>query len=208
MTQRFALHRVDPQRRLLRQAAKILHAGGLVAVPTDACFALVCHLADKEAAQRLRAIRGIDDKHLLTLLCRDLSEISTYALVDNRQYRFIRALVPGPYTFVLPATRVVPKRLAHPSRKTVGLRVPGFPIISGLLEELGEPLLASTLTLPGAGQPMTDPDEIARVLAKRIDLLLEAGIEGATPTTIIDLTGPEPLIQRIGAGPVERIATM
>lgn len=205
MTQRFALHRTHPQTRLLRQAAQVLREGGLVAMPTDACYALVCHLSDKSAADRLRAVRAIDDKHLLTVMCRDLSEISTYALVDNRQYRFIKALTPGPYTFVLSATREVPRRLAHPSRKTVGMRVPGAPIVSGLLNEMGEPLLASTLTMPGEEEPLGDPDEIAKRLAGRIDLLIDGGQEGTTPTTIIDMMGEQPLVLRVGAGPVDQI---
>ena len=208
MAQRFAVPPVTPQPRLLRQAAALIQGGALAVLPTDACYALACRLDDKAAVERLRALRGIDDRHLLTLMCRDLAEIATYAQVDNRQYRFVKALTPGAYTFVLPATREVPRRLAHPSRKTVGMRVPDSPIVSGLLEALGGPVLASTLKLPGDDEPLADPDEIESRIGKRIDLLVDAGALGTTPTSIIDLTAGEPVVARIGCGPVDRLVTI
>jgi len=207
MTQRFIVHPTNPQVRLLRQAAQVLHDGGLVAMPTDACYVLACHLDDKEPVERLRAIRGLDEKHLLTLMCRDLSELATYAQVDNRQYRFLRDWTPGPYTFVLNATKEVPRRLWHPSRKTIGLRVPSSPVAAGLLEAHGAPLLGTSLVLPGDTDPLHDADEILERLARRIDAVIDAGGQGYEPTTVVDLTGDEATVIRIGCGPVEgRIA--
>jgi tRNA threonylcarbamoyl adenosine modification protein (Sua5/YciO/YrdC/YwlC family) len=174
-----------------------------VALPTDSCYALVCHLDDKNAVDRLRRIRGIDDKHHLTLLCRDLSEISQYAKVDNRQYRLLKAATPGPYTFILEATKEVPRRLSHPSRKTIGLRVPENAVALALLEELGQPLLGTTLILPNAEQPLTDPDEIRDALAKQIELVIDGGACSFEPTTVVDLTGEEPAVVRVGRGPTE-----
>jgi tRNA threonylcarbamoyl adenosine modification protein (Sua5/YciO/YrdC/YwlC family) len=200
MTQRLTVHRSHPQPRLLAQAAQRLSKGELGVIPTDACYALVCHLGDKEAVQRLRAIRGIDDKHLLTLICRDLSELANYALVDNLQYRFLRTWTPGPYTFVLPATKEVPRRLAHPARKTIGLRVPDTAVIQGLLEALGEPLLASTLRLPGDEDPLNDPDDIAAKLNRQIDFLLEDGQHGVQATTIVEWQDNQPVVRRAGLG--------
>src|SRR5690606_23704640 len=156
MTQRLEIHPTNPQRRLLFRAAEALRDGGLVAMPTDACYVLACRLGDREAVERLRAIRGLDARHLLTLMCRDLSELSTYARVDNSQYRFLREWTPGPYTFVLDATREVPRRLWHPSRKTIGLRVPDSPIAQGVLEAHGEPVLCSSLILPGEDDPLNE----------------------------------------------------
>ncbi len=207
MTQRFVVHPTHPQSRLLRQAAQVLRDGGLVAMPTDACYVVACHLDDKAAVERLRALRGLDDKHLLTLICRDLSELGVYAQVDNWQYRFLRDWTPGPYTFVLPATREVPRRLWHPSRKTIGLRVPSSPVAAGLLEAHGAPLLGSSLILPGESDPLHDPDDIVERLARRIDAVVDAGGQGMQSTTVVDLTGDEPLVTRLGCGPVEgRIA--
>lgn len=207
MTQRFSVHPTHPQSRLLRQAAQILRDGGLVAMPTDACYVVACHLDDKTAVERLRALRGLDDKHLLTLMCRDLSELGVYAQVDNRQYRFLRDWTPGPYTFVLNATREVPRRLWHPSRKTIGLRVPSSPVAAGLLEAHGAPLLGSSLILPGETDPLHDPDDILERLARRLDAVVDAGGQGMQSTTVVDLTGDEPLVTRLGCGPVEgRIA--
>ncbi len=203
MTQRFALHPTHPQARLLRQAAGVLGAGGLVAVPTDACYVLACRVGDKDAVDRLRAIRGLDDRHLLTLMCRDLSELSTYARVDNRQYRFLKDWTPGPYTFVLDATKEVPRRLWHPSRRTIGLRVPDAAIAQGLLEAHGEPVLCSSLILPDEDDPLNDAAEIAARLARRIELVLEGGGQGFVPTTVVDLTGEEPLVVRVGCGSIE-----
>jgi len=203
MTQRFTVHATHPQPRLLRQAAQILTEGGLVAVPTDACYVLACHLDDKQAVDRLRAVRGIDEKHLLTLMCRDLSELAAYAQVDNRQYRFLREWTPGPYTFVLPATKEVPRRLWHPSRKTIGLRVPSSPITQGLLEAHGAPLICSSLILPGDDDPLHEADEILERLARRVEAVVDAGGQPFGATTVVDLTGDDPLVTRIGCGPVD-----
>ncbi len=202
---RFSVHPVNPQRRLMEQAASLLRSGGLVAMPTDACYVLACRLGDKAAVDRLRQIRGIDDKHLLTLMCRDLSELAQYAQVDNRQYRFLKEWTPGAYTFILPATKEVPRRLMHPSRKTVGLRVPSSPAVQALLEELGEPVLSSTLILPGESEPLTDPEDIEHRLAKVIDLMIEGEPGRHEPTTVIDMTGEEPMVARAGLGPIDRM---
>lgn len=203
MTQRFELHPVDPQARLLRQAAQILRDGGVAAVPTDACYVLACPLGDKQAVDRLRAIRGLDEKHLLTLMCRDLSELAVYAHVDNRQYRFLKEWTPGPYTFVLNATKETPRRLWHPSRKTIGLRVPASPVAQGLLEAHGEPLLCASLIMPGDEEPLHEADEIVARLARRVDLVLDAGGQSFDPTTVVDMTGDEPVVTRVGKGSVE-----
>lgn len=205
MTQRFEIHPTHPQPRLVRQAAGILREGGLVVLPTDACYVLACHLADKPAVDRLRAIRAVDERHLLTLMCRDLKELATYAQVDNRQYRFLRDWTPGAYTFVLPATKEVPRRLWHPSRKTVGLRVPDHPVVAELLAELGEPVLTTSLVLPGDEQPIADADEAMRRLSKRVELVIDAGAPGLEPTTVIDMTGDAPQVTRTGRGPIERM---
>jgi tRNA threonylcarbamoyl adenosine modification protein (Sua5/YciO/YrdC/YwlC family) len=202
---RFSVHPVNPQRRLMLQAADVLRSSGLVAMPTDACYVLACRLGDKTAVDRLRQIRGIDDKHLLTLMCRDLSELAQYAQVDNRQYRFLKEWTPGAYTFILPATKEVPRRLMHPSRKTVGLRVPSSPTVRALLEELGEPVLSSTLILPGETEPLTDPEDIEHRLAKLIDLLIEGESGRLEPTTVIDMTGDEPMVARAGLGPIHEM---
>ena len=202
MSQYFQIHPENPQLRLIRQAVQIVDAGGIVALPTDSSYALVCHLDDKSAVDRLRRIRGVDDKHHLTLLCRDLSEISTYAKVDNRQYRLLKAATPGPYTFILEATREVPRRLSHPSRKTIGLRVPEHAIAHALLEELKQPLLGTTLILPGSEQPLNDPEEIREQLEKQIDLVIDGGSCSLLPTTVVDLSGDVPEILREGRGDV------
>ena len=200
MSQFFQIHPDNPQLRLLKQAAQIIHSGGIVALPTDSCYALVCHLDDKGAVERLRRIRGIDDKHHLTLLCRDLSEIGVYARVDNRQFRLLKAATPGPYTFILEATKEVPRRLSHPSRKTIGLRVPENRIVQALLEELGQPLLGTTLMLPGDDDTLTDADSIRERLEKHIELIIDGGACSLEPTTVVDLTGDEPELVRQGRG--------
>ncbi|WP_194713487.1 L-threonylcarbamoyladenylate synthase [Noviherbaspirillum soli] len=200
MSQFFQIHPDNPQLRLIRQAAQIIRSGGIVALPTDACYALVTRLDDKAAVDRLRRIRGIDDKHHLTLLCRDLSEIAQYSRVDNRQYRLLKAATPGAYTFILEATKEVPRRLSHPSRKTIGLRVPDNAIAQALLEELGEPLLGTTLILPDEEHPLSDPEEIRDGLEKVIDLIIDGGACQLEPTTIIDLSGSEPILVRQGLG--------
>ena len=200
MTQFFQVHPDNPQLRLVKQAAQVIHAGGIVALPTDSSYALVCHLDDKEAVLRLRRLRGVDDKHHLTLLCRDLSEIAQYAKVDNRQYRLLKASTPGPYTFILEATREVPRRLSHPSRKTIGLRVPENRIAHALLEELGQPLLGTTLILPGDEEALTDAETIRVRLERQIDLVIDGGACSLEATTIIDLSDDEPVLIRQGRG--------
>lgn len=202
MSQYFQIHPENPQLRLIRQAVQIVDEGGIVALPTDSSYALVCHLDDKSAVDRLRRIRGVDDRHHLTLLCRDLSEIATYAKVDNRQYRLLKAATPGPYTFILEATREVPRRLSHPSRKTIGLRVPEHAIAHALLEELKQPLLGTTLILPGTEQPLNDPEEIREQLEKQIDLVIDGGSCSLLPTTVVDLSGAAPEVLREGRGDV------
>lgn len=206
MTQFFQIHPENPQQRLIRQAADMIHAGGIVALPTDSSYALVCHLDDKAAVDRLRRIRAVDEKHHLTLLCRDLSEIATYARVDNRQYRLLKAATPGPYTFILEATREVPRRLSHPSRKTIGLRVPEHLIAQALLEALGQPLLGTTLILPDDDVPLNDPEEIREALQKRIELVIDGGSCSLLPTTVVDLTGEAPVVLREGRGDVSLFA--
>ena len=201
MSQFFQLHPDNPQLRLIKQAAQVVHGGGIVALPTDSCYALVCHLYDKDAVTRLRRLRGIDDKHHLTLLCRDLSEIAVYAKVDNSQYRLLKATTPGPYTFILEATKEVPRRLSHPSRKTIGLRVPENRIMHALLEELGQPLLGTTLMLPGDEHPLTDAETIRDRLERQIELIIDGGACSLEPTTVIDLTSSEPALIRQGRGP-------
>ncbi|MFC7297089.1 L-threonylcarbamoyladenylate synthase [Herminiimonas aquatilis] len=200
MSQFFQIHPENPQLRLINQAVQIIKDGGIVALPTDSCYALVCHLDDKDAVTRLRRIRNVDDKHHLTLLCRDLSEISLYAKIDNQQYRLLKAATPGPYTFILEATKEVPRRLSHPSRKTIGLRVPENRIVHAVLEELGQPLLGTTLILPNEEEPLTDPEEVRDRLAKLVDLVVDGGACSLQPTTVIDLTGPAPVLQRQGRG--------
>ena len=205
MSQHFEVHPVDPQPRLLKQAAQILHAGGVVAIPTDSSYALVCHLDDKAAAEQLRRLREVDDKHHLTLLCRDLSELARFARVDNRQFRLLKHATPGPFTFILEATKEVPRRLSHPSRRTIGLRVPDHPVTQALLAAFGEPLLATTLIAPGETEPMNDAHEIRERFGKRLQAVVDAGACPMQPTTVVDLTGDEPQVQRLGRGDPARL---
>lgn len=200
MSQFFQVHPVNPQARLIKQAAQIIHGGGIVAVPTDSCYALVCHLDDKGAVERLRRLRGIDEKHHLTLLCRDLSELGVYARVDNRQFRLLKAATPGPFTFILEATKCVPRRLSHPSRKTIGLRVPEDAIINALLAELDQPLLGTTLIMPDETEALNDADIICERLGKQLELIIDGGACSMEPTTVIDLTGDEAVLVRQGRG--------
>ncbi len=203
MAQLFSIHPENPQPRLIRRAVEIVRAGGVIVYPTDSCYALGCHLGDKAAMERIRAIRQVDERHHFTLVCRDLAEIGTYASVDNPQFRLLKSATPGSYTFILKASRELPKRLLHPRRRTIGLRVPDHRVVRALLEELGEPLLSSTLMLPGDDRPLNDAQEIRGRMEHQVDLILECGSCGITPTTVVDLTGDEPVITRQGKGSVE-----
>ena len=205
MAQYFEVHPENPQQRLLKQAAQILHAGGIAAIPTDSSYAFVCRLDDKNAAEGLRKLRDVDDKHHLTLLCRDLSELASYAKVDNRQYRLLKLGTPGPYTFLLEATKEVPRRVSHPSRRTVGLRVPQHQVTQELLAVFGEPLLATTLIPPGETDPINDPHEIRERFQKQIQAVVDAGACAMEPTTVVDLTDNEPRVVRVGRGPLEAL---
>ncbi|KQW35977.1 L-threonylcarbamoyladenylate synthase [Rhizobacter sp. Root404] len=205
MSQYFEVHPENPQLRLLKQAAQILHGGGIAAIPTDSSYALVCHLDDKAAAESLRRIRGVDDKHHLTLLCRDLSELASYARVDNKQYRLLKAGTPGPFTFILEATKEVPRRVSHPSRRTIGLRVPEHAVTQCLLEILGQPLLATTLIPPGETEPMNEPGEIRDRFEKQVQAIVDAGACPMQPTTVIDLTGAAPELIRQGRGDARKL---
>lgn len=200
MAQYFAIHATHPQARLVHRAAEIVRRGGLIAYPTDSCYALGCHIGDAKALARLRRVRGVDERHHLTLMCRDLSQIATYAIVDNVQYRLLKAATPGAYTFILRATREVPRRLMHPRRKTIGVRVPEHAVALALLAELGEPMLSATLALPGGGAPLSDAEEIRAALEHQLDLVIDAGSCGTQPSTMIDLTGDAPILLRQGKG--------
>jgi len=200
MSQFFHIHPDNPQKRLIVQACDIIRKGGLVVYPTDSGYALGCHIGDKGAMDKIRRLRQLDDDHNFTLVCRDLSEISTYAKVNNSVYRAIKANTPGAYTFVLPATKEVPRRLQHAKRKTIGLRIPENNIVLALLEELNEPLMSSTLILPNEDTPMTDPEEIMDQLGKQVDLIIDGGFGGAEPTTVIEFIDDMPEIIRIGLG--------
>lgn len=200
MSQFFHIHPDNPQLRLIKQAAQIIHAGGIVAIPTDSCYALICHLDDKNAVTRLRRIRDVDEKHHLTLLCRDLSEIAVYAKIDNRQFRLLKAVTPGPYTFILEATKEVPRRLSHPSRKTIGLRIPEHHIVQLLLEELGQPLLSTSLILPDEAEPLIDAEEIRDKLEHQVELVIDSGPCSLEATTVIDLSDDTPVLLRQGRG--------
>ena len=200
MAQLVAIHPVDPQRRLVLQVVDQLHAGAVIAYPTDSSYALGCHIGDKQAMTRIRRLRGFDDKHHMTLMCRDLSEISTYAKVDNQQYRMIRGATPGPYTFVLKATHETPRRLQDAKRKTVGIRIPDNTICQHLLEVLGEPLLTCTALLPGDDLPLSDPDDVLDRLDREVDVIVDGGACSIDPTTIVDLSGDLPEVLREGQG--------
>ena len=200
MAQYFSIHAENPQPRLIRQAAEIARAGGVIVYPTDSCYALGCHIGDKDAERRIRDIRQVGDEHQFTLVCRDLSEIAHYARVDNQQFRLLKAATPGSYTFILEATREVPRRLLHSKRATIGLRVPQHPVAQALLAELGEPILSSTLIMPGDDRALNDLDEIRERLEKQVALIMDAGSCGLEPTTVIDLTGELPAVVRKGRG--------
>ena len=194
------IHPKNPQPRLIRQAVELIRDGGVVVYPTDSCYALGCHIGDKEAMERIARIRATDKHHHFTLVCRDLSEIATYAKVSNQNYRLLKANTPGPYTFILAATRETPKRLQNERRRTIGIRVPDHPVPLALLAELNEPLLSSTLLLPGDEHPMTDAREIQDRLKNQVDAVLDGGNCGFDPTTVIDLEGPAPVVARQGRG--------
>lgn len=202
MTQYFQVHPKNPQARLIRQAVEIVRRGGVIAYPTDSSYALGCHIGDKDAMERIRRIRRLDEGHDFTLVCRDLSEVALYARVGNADYRILKANTPGPYTFILPATREVPRRLQNPRRKTIGLRIPEHVIAQALLAELGEPLMSATLTLPGEAQPLAEPDDIRARLEHDVDLVIDGGNCGWEPTTVVELIDGVARVTRSGKGDV------
>ena len=203
MTRLLSVHPHNPQRRRLEQAAAVLSSGGVVAYPTDSGYALGCLASADSARQRIRQLRGLPPEHLLSIVCRDLSEVAGYARVDNERYRLLKRLTPGPYTFILPAARAAPRRLQDPKRRTIGLRVPDCPVLLALLELLDEPLLSSSLILPDDPAPLNDAEEIERHLNRRIDMIIDGGPTGALPTSILDLQNMPPAVLRAGAGPVD-----
>jgi tRNA threonylcarbamoyl adenosine modification protein (Sua5/YciO/YrdC/YwlC family) len=205
VAQYFNIHPTHPQARLISAAAEIISKGGVIAYPTDSCYAFGCHIGDKEAMERLRRLRDLDERRHLTLVCRDLSEIATYARVDNACYRLLKHLTPGSYTFILMGTRELPRRILHARRKTVGVRVPDHPVSHALLSALGEPLLSATAFLPGEDEPANDAGEIREKLERQLDLVIDAGPCGAVPTTVLDLTGDVPLVVRKGKGSLDAL---
>jgi tRNA threonylcarbamoyl adenosine modification protein (Sua5/YciO/YrdC/YwlC family) len=200
----FDVHPDNPQPRAIRQVVDIVRDGGLIAYPTDSCFALGCALGNKDGMDRIREIRHLDDRHHFTLMCRDFGQLGQFVQINNALFRTLKAATPGPYTFILPATKEVPRRLMHPRKKTVGVRIPSHAVALALLAELGEPLLSSTLILPGAEEPMTQGWEIKEELDHALDAVIDSGDCGVEPTTVIDFSGPEPEILRIGAGDLSR----
>jgi len=200
MAQFFQIHPVNPQARLVRRCVEILLAGGVIIYPTDSSYALGCQLGEKDAMERIRRIRQVDDKHNFTLVCRDLSEITTYAKIDNRAFRQLKSLTPGPYTFIHEATKQVPRRMLHPKRKAIGIRVPDNEICRALLAELDQPILSTTLILPAAEQPLTDPEEMRELLDKQVDLIIDGGFCGLDPTTVVDMISEPPQLIRVGKG--------
>jgi tRNA threonylcarbamoyl adenosine modification protein (Sua5/YciO/YrdC/YwlC family) len=208
VSQYFVIHPETPQPRLIRQAAEIIRGGGVVVYPTDATYALGCLIGDKDALDRIRRIRGLDESHQLTLVCRDLSEIASYAKVGNAHYRLLKATTPGPYTFILSATKQVPRRVQHPKRKTIGIRVPDNVILQALLTELREPLMSTTLQLPGDEQPLNDPYEVRQRLEKLVDLIIDGAFGDLEPTTVVDLSEDVPRVVRVGRGDVARLGAV
>ena len=200
MAQFFSVHPEQPQPRLIRHAAELLREGGVLVIPTDSTYALAVRAGDADALERIRRIRRVDERHHLTLMCRDLSEIARYARVDNAQYRLLKSATPGSYTFILEGTKELPRRVLHPKRKTIGLRIPQHPVVQALLAELDEPVLTSTMILPGEEEPLTDPDEIRSRLEREVDLVIDAGPCGAEMTTVVDLSGGTPKLVRAGKG--------
>ena len=205
MAKLIEIHSTDPQPRLVAVIVQIIQSGGLIAYPTDSSYAFGCHIGDKRAIDRIHRIRRTNKKHNFTLVCSDLSEISTYARVDNWAYRLIKSMTPGPYTFILPATREVPKRLQNPKRRTIGLRVPDHPLVHAMLESLGEPIMSSTLTLPGDDMPLTDPMEIEQRIGHEIDAIIDAGPTGLEPTSVLDLTSGVVEVLRKGRGDISAL---
>ena len=200
MSQYFSIHPVNPQLRLIKRAVEMIRQGALVVYPTDSCYAFGCHIGDKDALDRIRRIREVDEKHNFTLVCRDLSELGNYAFVDNTTFRLLRNYTPGPYTFILRASREVPRRMQVPKRKTIGLRIPNHPVALHLLEELGEPLMSSTLILPDDETPMTDPEEMRERLEHKVDLIIDGGNCGIEPTTVVNMEDSSYEILRQGKG--------
>jgi tRNA threonylcarbamoyl adenosine modification protein (Sua5/YciO/YrdC/YwlC family) len=200
MSDYLSIHPENPQQRLIAKAAEIVRKGGVIVYPTDSVYAIGCHIGDKQAMDRIRSIRQLDKNHNFTLMCRDLSELASYARVDNSAFRSLKAQTPGPFTFILPATSEVPRRLMHPKRKTIGLRVPDSPIAQALLAELGEPMMSVTLIMPGDDYPLSDPYDIRAALEAHVDVLIDGGHCGLEPTTVVDMTGPVPEITRQGMG--------
>jgi tRNA threonylcarbamoyl adenosine modification protein (Sua5/YciO/YrdC/YwlC family) len=207
MSQFFKVHPVNPQRRLLERAAEVLHGSGVIVYPTDSSYALGCHLGDKSALEKIRRIRRTERDHDFTLVCRDLSEIATYARVDNWAYRLVRSLTPGPYTFILKATHEVPKRLQDPKKRSIGIRVPNHKIVAELLDVVGEPIMSSTLLLPGEELPLTDPEDIRERLEKQVDAIIDGGICGLEPTTVLDLSDGKVTVLRQGKGEASEFET-
>ncbi|EGV18608.1 L-threonylcarbamoyladenylate synthase [Thiocapsa marina] len=200
MAQFFQIHPANPQTRLIRRSVEILLDGGVILYPTDSSYALGCQIGEKSAMERIRRIRKLDDKHNFTLVCRDLSEITTYAKIDNQAFRLLKTLTPGPYTFIHEATKQVPRRLLHPKRKTIGIRVPDNEICRALLGELDQPILSTTLIMPGGDRPLTDPEEMRELLDKQVDLIIDGGFCGLEPTTVVDMTTEPPSLMRLGKG--------
>ncbi|MFZ0788579.1 MAG: L-threonylcarbamoyladenylate synthase [Chromatiaceae bacterium] len=206
MAQFFQIHPENPQVRLVRRAVEILLEGGVIVYPTDSSYAFGCQIGAKEAMERIRRIRQLDAKHNFTLVCRDLSEITTYAKIDNQAFRLLKSLTPGPYTFIHEATKQVPRRLLHPKRKAIGIRVPDNVICRDLLAELNQPILSSTLMLPGDDRPLTDPEEMRDALDKQVDLIIDGGFCGLEPTTVVDMIADPPLVVRVGKGDPSQFA--
>jgi tRNA threonylcarbamoyl adenosine modification protein (Sua5/YciO/YrdC/YwlC family) len=202
------VHPVNPQQRLIAQAIALVRAGGVIVYPTDSCYALGCQIGDKTAMERIRRLRDLDDNHDFTLVCRDLSDISTYARVDNQAYRLLKMLTPGPYTFILGASREVPRRLQNPKRKTIGIRVPDQPVVRMLLDELAEPLMSVTLIMPGSDLPLSDPEEMRDLIGKQVDAIIDGGSCGFEPTSVIELTGEVPVLRRQGKGDTAFLASL
>lgn len=206
--QYLCVHPVNPQQRLIAQAIALVRAGGVIVYPTDSCYALGCQIGDKTAMERIRRLRDLDDNHDFTLVCRDLSDISTYARVDNQAYRLLKMLTPGPYTFILGASREVPRRLQNPKRKTIGIRVPDQPVVRMLLDELAEPLMSVTLIMPGSDLPLTDPEEMRDLIGRQVDAIIDGGSCGCEPTSVIDLTDEVPTVRRQGKGDTSFLASL